>query len=242
MNTLDDRMISLMSAQTAALGRIALALETLAMTNAPAPNFVRPLADYADFDYSAIGAVVKQYDGNGPTELDWGGYSWTRRSPQNKFGEAIWFSRSIGKDATTGDVKFARLITFKKFSGAEPLPRKVEALVSTSKVEVKVVPTVPSYKPEPDLSAESESELERHFGPNPRAEVAPRKPQTELPTPAGDEVWPTTEAEYTQWAAEKKINGKETHSALGQDAKSWMRQNQKGWADVAQTIAAMLGK
>lgn len=113
----------------AVLNRIAQALETIAMSNAPAPNFVKPIGAYATFDFTTIGAIVKARDSNGPTELEWGGYTWTRRSPQNKFGEAIWFSRAIGKDAE-GNVKYARLITFKKMTEAEPLPRKVEAMIA----------------------------------------------------------------------------------------------------------------
>lgn len=108
------------------LKRIADSLEAIALTNAPAPNFVKPIEAYAQFDFTSIGALVKQVDANGPTELEWGGYLWTRRAPQNKFGEAIWFSRATGKDAD-GNVKYSRLITFKKLSEAEPLPSKVKS-------------------------------------------------------------------------------------------------------------------
>lgn len=211
----DERLISLLAAQTASLNRIALALEAIALTNAPAPNFVKPIELYADFDFTAIGASVKGRDANGPTELEWGGYLWTRRSPQNKFGEAIWFSRATGKDPE-GQVKYARLITFKKLTEAEPLPRKVEAIVEKPAAPTPVSPP----------TATTASELDEYL---------PRPPQPAI-------AWPTTEAEFTTWLKAKGINGKETHSALGMDAKGWMRQNRKGWADVAQTIAAVLGK
>lgn len=149
----------------AVLNRIAGALETIAMSNAPAPNFVKPIGAYAGFDYTSIGALVKASDANGPTELEWGGYLWTRRSPQNKFGEVIWFSRCIGKDAD-GTNKYARLITFKQMSEAEPLPRKVEAIVEKKN----------GQKPQPTSEPER-NELEDYLGPNPRkAEYEAQKP------------------------------------------------------------------
>lgn len=222
----DERIVSLLSAQTAALSRIAIALETIAMTNAPAPNFIKSIEMYADFDFTTIGAVVKQYDQNGPTELEWGSYLWTRRSPQNKFGEAIWFSRAVGKDAE-GNNKYARLITFKRMTEAEPLPRKVEALVENKKAE-QPKQTAPS-KP-----ADGGSELDQHFGPNPRNPVSEKVYET---------IWPTTEVEFTAWLKTKSINGKETHRALGTDAKTYLRKNPgTTWADVAKTIAGTLGK
>lgn len=135
------------------LHRIAVALETLAMANAPAPNFAKPIEAYAPFDPSTIGAIGKERDEHGWTALEWGGYIWTRRSPQNKFGEAIWFSRPVGKNADDGSVKYIRLITFRKFTEAEPLPRKVEALVDAAK------------KPE---ATHPEPTLDEVFGPNPR--------------------------------------------------------------------------
>jgi len=232
----DERIISLLAAQTAALGRIAVALETIAMTNAPAPNFVKPIAAYANFDFSTIGAGVTQYDANGPTELEWGGYAWTRRSPQNKFGEAIWFSRSIGKDAD-GNIKFSRLITFKKMSEAEPLPRKVEALVEKSSTPAKPAASalpkssVPAEaasakSSEPTLSPEGEAELEKYFGPNPRMV----------------ETWPTTESEFGSWLKSRGWNGKETHTVLGTDSKSWLKMNAgKSWSDIAKTVSSVLG-
>ncbi len=217
----DERVISLLAALTANTNRIANALEAIALTNAPAPNFIKPIESYADFDFTTIGALVKARDAHGPTELEWGGYTWTRRSPQNKFGEAIWFSRPTGKDAE-GNVKYVRLITFKALTPAEPLPRKVEALVE---------------KPQPAPAAETpivKSELDAHFG-TPRITAA-----ADIMTQA---VPPTSEIEFIGWLKHQNINGKEIHSALGTDAKGWLRLNPgKGWGDVAQAIAATLGK
>jgi hypothetical protein len=56
-----------------------------------------------------------------------------RRSPANKFGEAIWFSRCTGKDEN-GENKYEKLITFKPTSkiAVEPLPEKVLQLTGHS--------------------------------------------------------------------------------------------------------------
>ena len=51
-----------------------------------------------------------------------------------------------------------------------------------------------------------------------------------------------TEAEFTAWLKTHGYNGKETRTALGTDAKSWMKANGKSWSDVAQAVAATLGK
>lgn len=202
------------------LNRIATALESIALTNAPAPNFIKPIEAYADFDFTAIGALVRQRDQYGPTDLEWGGYSWTRRSPQNKFGEAIWYSRPIGKNED-GQVKYARLITFKKFTEAEPLPRKVEALVE--KKETAPGPVVSPERPEKIVEEPVRSELDEHFGARPAVEVA----------------WPTTEQEFYAWLKSNNLNGKETHDALGVDAKVWLRKHPgMSWADVARQIKA----
>ena len=107
------------------LGRIADALEEIALANAPkAPNYVRSITEYQTFDWSGLGAEVVKKDKFGVAQVQWGGYLWTRRSPQNKFGEAIWFSRTEGKD-TEGKIRYARLITFKKPGEVEPVPEKV---------------------------------------------------------------------------------------------------------------------
>jgi len=164
---MDAKEIELLAAQVATLNRIAIALETLAMANAPAPNFAKPIESYRNFDFDSIGATVKATDGNGAIALEWGGYTWTRRSPSNKFSEAIWFSRPLGK-AEDGSVKYARLITFRKFNEAEPLPRKTEAAANgTPKPATSPtpIPTMPAAAPA--------SELVAHFGPNPRQAKAP---------------------------------------------------------------------
>jgi len=197
------------------LNRIAIALETIAMTNAPAPNFVKPIEAFSNFDFSTIGASVKQMDTYGPSELEWGGYLWTRRSPTNKFGEAIWYSRAIGKDAE-GNNKYARLISFKKMSEAEPMPRKVEALVTS--------------KPAPQDNGHSQS-------------VASTAVDPVVGGIVGIDQWPTTKSEFESWIKAKSIKGQDIRSALGTDVQGWLKLNAgQTYRDVAITLSATLEK
>jgi len=122
----DEFIRQQMLLQTSALTRIASALEALVIAQAPRePNYRRPLGEFAAFDWSSIGATVAVRDEFGPTTLDSLGYLWSRRSPNNKYGEAIWFSRPIGKDAD-GHTRYLCLIKFELPSEAEPVPDKVQ--------------------------------------------------------------------------------------------------------------------
>jgi hypothetical protein len=116
--------ICLFQEQIELLQRVATALEKLAPANVAAPNLTRPLAEFSVFQWDEIGARVIQRDLNGPTIVEWGGQPYSRRSPQNKFNPAIWFSRAVGKDED--GVKYERLITFREFSEIDPLPQKIE--------------------------------------------------------------------------------------------------------------------
>jgi len=89
----------------------------------PAPNLRRLLADYPNFDWQAIGAVVKQRDDDGPALVEWRGNLYTRRT-NPKFGAEIWFSRATGRDED-GEVSYERLITFAEPPVVEPLPKRV---------------------------------------------------------------------------------------------------------------------
>lgn len=122
-------LVMLLAKTASSLERIADALDRMAIASAPAaPDYRRSLAEYPGFDWSTIGAQVIAGDEFGPTTLEQGGYQYTRRSPQNKFGEAIWYSRPLGRDAE-GKVKYARLITFTKPAEAEPVPGRVARAV-----------------------------------------------------------------------------------------------------------------
>lgn len=121
MNELDfDRLLALLGAIAGSLGEIARSL-------APdAPNYKRHISQFATFDWANIGATIIKSDAYGPSQIEWRDQVYTRRSPENKFGEAIWFSRPDGKDAD-GNTRYVRLITFKTFGDAEPISRKAEA-------------------------------------------------------------------------------------------------------------------
>ena len=88
----------------------------------PAPNLRRLLTDYPNFDWAAIGAVVKQRDDDGPALVEWRGNLYTRRT-NPKFGAEIWFSRATGRDED--GVSYERLITFVEPPAVEPLPKRV---------------------------------------------------------------------------------------------------------------------
>jgi len=126
---MNSKIEQLMAAQVAVLDRIARALEAIALVQAPAPNYTRPLAAFGTFDFASINALVKAHDASGPTIVEWGGYNWTRRnSVDKKKGNAIWFSRVGGGTVAEGNVKWLRLITFKdKSAEPEPLAEKLAA-------------------------------------------------------------------------------------------------------------------
>ncbi len=109
--------------------RIADALDRMAPATPKAPNYQYPIEAFANFDWESIGAVVEQQDQYGAGVVLWGGHTWTRRSPSNKYGAAIWFSRATSKD-DKGEPIYERLITFKpRTAKAEPIPEKVTNLV-----------------------------------------------------------------------------------------------------------------
>lgn len=119
-----ERIAEQMGTLVPVLERIAVALEKLARGNEPEElNYVKPIDDYRAFAWEGIGASIVQQDADGPTHVEQGGFLWTRRSPQNKFEPAIWFSRPNGKD-DDGNVRYLRLITFRTIKDADPLPRK----------------------------------------------------------------------------------------------------------------------
>ncbi|MCI0661469.1 MAG: single-stranded DNA-binding protein, partial [Acidobacteria bacterium] len=103
-------------------------LRQIAISSNPAPNYQRPLSEYAGFDWASIGATILNRDDDGVTAVEWNGQVFTRRSPNNKFAEAVWFSRCVGKDAE-GNNKYARLISFKAVSEAEPIAAKAKKAI-----------------------------------------------------------------------------------------------------------------
>jgi hypothetical protein len=105
-------------------------LRQIAVSSNVAPNYQRPLSEYPTFDWSSIGATMLNRDGDGVTAVEWNGQVFTRRSPSNKFTEAIWFSRHLGQDAD-GNKRYARLISFRALSDAEPIAAKAKKAIRT---------------------------------------------------------------------------------------------------------------
>lgn len=125
MNPTDTQaLLEILNLQRVALERIADALERLAPATNAAPNYQFPLETFGQFDWSKINATVVQFDQYGAAVVSWQGQQFIRRSPNNKFGQIIFFSRCVGKDEN-GENKYVRLISFKPVSEAEPLPDKV---------------------------------------------------------------------------------------------------------------------
>jgi len=218
----DDKSIQLQAATLATLNRIASALEAIALTKAPAPNFVRAIAEYGAFEFESIGAKVTGRDQHGVTAVEWAGYQWTRRSPSNKFGSAIWFSRAAGKDEA-GNVRYVRLITFREMTEPEPLPNKVAA-------QVEAAPKL-ALRPH---SGQAQTPTQPN-GEKPGVTYEPIEPEV-----SGEE-WPTTAPQFIDWLAVKHISGGEVHKALGLDAKQWLRLNPgRTYADLAQVLSATL--
>jgi hypothetical protein len=116
--------------QMIALEKLADAVQQLVPATTAAPNYQRPLENFQAFDWSSIGAVVERSDQYGAAIVSWRGLQFVRRSPSNKFGEIIFFSRCVGKD-DDGNNKYERLISFKPMSKVEvePLSDKVTRFV-----------------------------------------------------------------------------------------------------------------
>jgi hypothetical protein len=103
-------------------------LRQIAVSSNQAPNYQRLLSEHPHFDWPSIGAAVLNKDADGAASVEWNGKVFTRRSPNNKFDAAVWFSRCVGKDAD-GNNRYARLISFKAASGAEPIAAKAKKAI-----------------------------------------------------------------------------------------------------------------
>ena len=105
-------------------------LRQIVVSSNPAPNYQRPLSEYPTFAWDSIGATILNRDGDGVTAVEWNGQVFTRRSPSNKFSEAVWFSRHLGQDSD-GNKRYARLISFRALSDAEPIAAKAKKAIRT---------------------------------------------------------------------------------------------------------------
>src|SRR4030095_15078694 len=139
MSDTDEKLIvklgQRMNEQNEILRMIAASLEgieshlrQIAVSSKPAPNYQRSLSEYPTFDWPSIGANVLNRDDDGVTAVEWNGQVFTRRSPNNKFDAAVWFSRHLGQDSD-GNKRYARFITFRALSDAEPIAAKAKKAI-----------------------------------------------------------------------------------------------------------------
>ncbi len=136
----------LLATLVAELHGIRAALEAMAIANSPEPRMVKPLAEYQDFDWSVINALIVASDKTGPTIVEWGGFQWKRRS-RDDYGADIFFTRPNGK-GPDGKVRYIRLITFRGDMGkVKPVPEATrEAMAEARKPAEKApVPAGPAW-------------------------------------------------------------------------------------------------
>ncbi len=108
------------------LERVAQSLEE-AEARKEAPNYQQHLEEFATFDWASIGATIERCDGQGAAIVNWKGKQFIRRSPTNKFGAVVFFSRCIGNDEQ-GVKKYERLCTFKSLEKLEVEPISDKAI------------------------------------------------------------------------------------------------------------------
>lgn len=165
----DDRLIELLASIAASLAEIA---HNIQRDLPDEPNLQRPLEAYITFDWSSIDATVVKFDEYGVAIVEWGGRMWTRRSPENKFGSAIWFSRSAGRDEK-GDNRYLRLITFREVSDPEPIARSTERALAAAKTAQPA--TIRNPQP---VTNNSQHDSDAEFGALPSVSQRPRPPET----------------------------------------------------------------
>lgn len=122
-----------------------------------APGYVKPLADYATFDWKAIDATVVDSDKDGAATVEWKGRMFTRRRGNPDFEPVVYFSRFTGvTDATTGKREYEWLITFREPAKPKRLPEETREAIENA-VEKKTAKTPPPAQqppPPPDPKRE----------------------------------------------------------------------------------------
>lgn len=123
MNDLLLQLIQQVQTQNSYLERIAESLEKMSGTDLTRPKYVKPIAEFPNFDWSSIGAIITQSDRYGAAVVSWRGQMYVRRSKAD-FGEDVWFSRGVGKDET-GRNTYETLIKFTSPPKARSLPQDI---------------------------------------------------------------------------------------------------------------------
>jgi hypothetical protein len=125
-----DRLLKIQERVAIALEQIAILLQQQ-LPRQPAPSYEAPLESFSNFDWSSIGAKVEMKDQYGVAVVSYRGEIYKRRSPDNVYGAAIFFSRAVR--AENGMNNYERLIIFKplKEFNIQPISRKAEQFVKS---------------------------------------------------------------------------------------------------------------
>lgn len=190
----------------AAVDRLAALIATQAAGDIDpddAPDIEMPIGRFHSFDWAQIAAHVLVEDEYGPAIVNYGGKAFKRRSPDNQYDPAIWFSRCVGKD-DKGNNKYVRLITFKPMADkVEPLGRKAEKATAGSPAvaATSVDPRPPAPRPAAPPPTPPQPPAVRQPAPaaaTPAQPPAPAAPPAEQPAqPALPEEPDWTESELT---------------------------------------------
>jgi DdrB-like protein len=126
-----ELFIFIQERQALALEKIARLLEQQ-LPRQPAPNYQATLEKFPDFDWASIGATVEKSDRDGVALVSWARTLYKRRSPDNAYGAAIFFSRCVGRNEA-GQNQYERLITFTPYKeqDIQPISRAVERLIKS---------------------------------------------------------------------------------------------------------------
>ena len=104
------------------------AIAKVSVSKAKPPGYTRDITEFPKFNWPSIDAKVIEFDDYGPTIVEWNRHRYYRRSPENNFGTAIFFSRSLGKKEDGGN-NYERLITFKPKPEVTAISRAAEAAI-----------------------------------------------------------------------------------------------------------------
>lgn len=221
-----ERLLTLLGTITASLERIA----TGDQDPEAVPEWTYPIENFATFNWELHNIAILASDQDGPTVVQWQGKAYKRRSPENAYGAAIWYSRCTGKD-TEDRNKYAKLLIFKPIADKiRPVSREVEKIIAAAPKPTPATPEPAPPQPEPKPSRTTDAELTAEFDALPSASAtvteraaaarAERAPAANgKARPAAVLVGVTTE--FRNWSAgfatrypHYRINSKDTSADL----------------------------
>jgi hypothetical protein len=122
-------------------------LRRMEAANNPSPEYRVPIEQYPEFNWTKLGARVVAQDEWGATIVSWNGKQFKRRSPDNKYGACIWFSRVLRKaesvekaTESSSDRDYAILIRFETVdTQVDPLGDKAKAALQRAQRKTSAV-------------------------------------------------------------------------------------------------------